>query len=122
MRKDGGDGARLHRVGRMGRSEGRHRGRTYLRERKETLRDGDDILHLLNRLDAVLDDLGVLGPGRVEDVADTLDVALGPVPVGLLHRLSRTAVSVYANGGIATRRRGTQRQAGIVRHNLARMD
>ena len=119
MREDGGGGARLHKVGR---SKGRHRGRTHLREREETLGDGNDILHLLNRLDAVLDDLGVLGPGRVEDVADTLDVALGPVPVGLLHRLSRTAVSVYANGGIATRRRGTQRQAGIVRHNLARMD
>ena len=96
--------------------------KAHLGEREETLSNGDDILHLLNRLDAVLDDLGVLGPGRVEDVADTLDVALGPVPVGLLHRLSSTAVSVYANGGIATRRRGTQRQVGTVRHNLARMN
>ena len=96
--------------------------KAHLGEREETLSNGDDILHLLNRLDAVLDDLGVLGPGRVEDVADTLDVALGPVPVGLLHRLSSTAVSVYANCGIATERRGTKRQVGIVRHNLARMD
>ena len=60
---------------------------THLGERKEPLGDGDDILHLLNRLDAVLDDLGVLGAGRVEDVADALDVALGPVPVRLLDGL-----------------------------------
>ena len=67
---------------------------THLGERKETLGDGDDILHLLNRLDAVLDDLGVLGPGRVEDVADTLDVALGPVTVRLADGLEGNAGGV----------------------------
>lgn len=62
--------------------------KTYLGEREEALGDGDDILHLLNRLDAILNDLSVLRTGRVEDVADTLNVALGPVPVGFLHSLS----------------------------------
>ena len=39
------------------------RGRpTHLGKCEETLCDGDDILHLFNRLDAVLDDLGVFGP------------------------------------------------------------
>ena len=61
--------------------------RTHLGEREKTLGDRDNILHLLNRLDAVLDDLGVLGTGGVEDVADALDVALSPVTVGLLDSL-----------------------------------
>ena len=61
---------------------------THLGEGKETLGDGDDILHLLNRLDAVLDDLSVLGARRVEDVTNTADVALSPVPVRLLDSLS----------------------------------
>ena len=69
---------------------------TYLGEREETLGDGDDILHLLNRLNAVLDNLGVLGAGGVEDVADALDVTLCPVPVGLLHRLESFG-SVHGN-------------------------
>ena len=60
---------------------------THLRESKETLGDGDDILHLLNRLDAVLDDLGVLRAGGVEDVEHAVDVALRPVPVRLLRGL-----------------------------------
>ena len=60
---------------------------THLGERKETLGDGDDILHLLNRLDAVLDDLGVLRAGGVEDVEHAVDVALRPVPVRLLRGL-----------------------------------
>ena len=68
--------------------------KAHLGEREETLSNGDDILHLLNRLDAVLDDLSVLGAGRVEDVADALDVALRPVPVGLLYRLSEKLASV----------------------------
>ena len=63
--------------------------KAHLGEREETLSNGDDILHLLNRLNAVLDDLGVLGARCVEDVADTLDVALSPVPVGLLHGLEK---------------------------------
>ena len=62
-------------------------GKAYLGEREETLSDSDDILHLLNRLNAVLDDLGVLSAGGVEDVADALDVALSPVTVGLLDSL-----------------------------------
>ena len=62
-------------------------GKAYLGEREETLSDSDDILHLLNRLNAVLDDLGVLSAGGVEDVAHALDVALGPVPVRLLDGL-----------------------------------
>ena len=97
----------------MGRHEARGRWgtrgegqKTHLREREETLSDRNDILHLLNRLDAVLNDLGVLGPGRVEDVADALDVALGPVPVRLLHRLSSTNVLAYVNSTVATKRWG----------------
>ena len=94
MRGDGEDGARLHKGGR---SKERHRGRTHLRERKETLGDGDDILHLLNRLDAVLDDLGVLRARRVEDVAHTCDVALCPVAVWLLHSLERKRSNTYSS-------------------------
>lgn len=58
-----------------------------LGESEETLSDRNNILHLLNRLDAVLDNLGVLGTGRVQDILHALDVTLSPVPVRLLHRL-----------------------------------
>ena len=71
----------------MGSEKNRSQKVTDLGEREETLGDVDDILHLLNRLDAVLDDLGVLGTGGVEDVTDALDVALSPVTVGLLDSL-----------------------------------
>ncbi len=77
---------------------------TDLGKGEETLGDGDDILHLLNRLDALLDDLGVLCARRVEDVADALDVALCPVPVGLLDGLWRGRVSTEDGG---TGERGT---------------
>ncbi len=71
---------------------------THLGEREEALGDGDDILHLLNRLDAVLDDLGMLGAGRVQDVLDAVDVTLRPVAVRLLHGLLNGGVSSLAHG------------------------
>lgn len=70
-----------------GTGQGEESWATHLREREETLGDGDDILHLLNRLDAVLDDLSVLSAGRVQDVLDAVDVSLRPVAVRLLHGL-----------------------------------
>ena len=71
---------------------------TYLGEREETLSDSNDILHLLNRFDALLHYLGVLGARRVEDVPNTFDVALSPIAVGLLHSLWRTIVSTRIAG------------------------
>ena len=71
---------------------------TYLGKREETLGDSNDILHLLNRFDALLHYLGVLGARRVEDVPNTFDVALSPIAVGLLHSLWRTIVSTRIAG------------------------
>ena len=70
----------------------------YLRERKQVLGDRHDILHLLNRFDALLHYLGVLGARRVEDVPNTFDVALSPITVGFLHSLWRTIVSTGIAG------------------------
>ena len=55
----------------------------YLRERKQVLGDRHNILHLLNRRDAVLDSLRVLRTRRVEDAPDAVDVTLCPVAVRL---------------------------------------
>ena len=57
--------------------------KAHLGECEETFSDGDDILHLLNRRDAVLDGLGVLRTRRIEDTLDTIDMALRPVTVRL---------------------------------------
>jgi hypothetical protein len=60
---------------------------TDLGESEEALRQGDDILHLLNIVDAVLDSLGVLRPCTVQNTLDLLNLALRPVTVWLASRL-----------------------------------
>jgi len=54
-----------------------------LGESKETLGDRNDILHLLDGVDSVLDSLGVLGTGTVENSLDFGNLGLSPIPVGL---------------------------------------
>jgi len=54
-----------------------------LGESKETLGDRNNILHLLNRVDSVLDSLGVFGASTVEDSSDFGNLGLSPVTVGL---------------------------------------
>lgn len=56
---------------------------TNLGESKETLGDRNDILHLLNRVDSVLDGLSVFGTGTVEDSLDFGNLGFSPVTVGL---------------------------------------
>lgn len=54
-----------------------------LGESKKTFGDGNNILHLLHRVDPVLDSLSVFGASTVEDSLDFGDLGFGPVPVGL---------------------------------------
>ncbi len=48
---------------------------------EEGLGDINDTTHLLDVLDALLDGLGVVGTGRVQDTADLLDLGVGPLAV-----------------------------------------
>ena len=54
-----------------------------LGESKETLGDGNDILHLLNRVDSVLDSLSMFGASTVEDSLNFGNLGFSPVTVGL---------------------------------------
>jgi len=63
---------------------------TDLGKGKETLGQGDDVLHLADVVDALLDGVGVLSTGCGKDILDTVNVALGPLNVGLLHDLNNT--------------------------------
>ena len=49
---------------------------------KETLGDRNDILHLLNGVDSVLDGLGVFGTSTVEDSPNFGNLGLSPITVG----------------------------------------
>jgi hypothetical protein len=60
---------------------------TYLGKSKETLGDRYNILHLTHRLNPVLDGLGVLSTGTVQNIPDTLDRSFGPITVRLPDRL-----------------------------------
>lgn len=52
--------------------------KTHLGDLEKRLGDVDDTAHLLNVLDAGVDGLGVVGAGRVQDIADLADLSLGP--------------------------------------------
>ena len=65
--------------------------RTNLGEGEKILGDRNDILHLLDGLDTVLDSLSVLSTRTVEDVLDLLDVTLSPVTVRLPDALHHTS-------------------------------
>lgn len=70
-----------------------------LREGKETLSDRNDILHLPDRVDSVLNGLSVFAASTVEDASDFGNLCFSPVTVGLTDRLEfnlnvRTAVGV----------------------------
>jgi len=54
-----------------------------LGESKETLSDRNDILHLLNRVNSVLDSLSVFGASTVEDSLNFGNLSFSPVTVGL---------------------------------------
>jgi len=58
-----------------------------LGESKETLGDGNDILHLLNGVDPVLDSLSVFGASTVEDSLNFGNLGFSPVTVGLTNGL-----------------------------------
>ena len=60
---------------------------TYLGKSEEPLSDVDNILHLLNRLDAILNGLGVLSPRAVENILDALNMTISPVTVWLPNTL-----------------------------------
>lgn len=62
----------------------------YLGEGKETGGERDDILHLGDAINSLLDCLGVLIAGLVEDVLDTLDIGLCPLHVGPGERLGES--------------------------------
>lgn len=53
----------------------------YLGNLEQALGDINDTLHLLDALDAVLDGLGVVGTGSVQDAGDLLVLPLSPLPV-----------------------------------------
>ena len=53
-----------------------------LGESKETLSDRNNILHLLNRADSVLDSLCVFGTSTVENPLDFCNLCLSPITVG----------------------------------------
>lgn len=48
---------------------------------EEGLGNINDTSHLLDVLNALLDGLGVVGPGRVQDTADLLNLGVGPLSV-----------------------------------------
>lgn len=54
---------------------------SYLGNLEQALGDVDDTLHLLDALDAVLDGLGVVGTGSIQDASNLLVLALSPLPV-----------------------------------------
>ena len=58
-----------------------------LGEGKKALGDGNDILHLLNRVDSVLDSLSVFSASTVEDSPDFGNLGFSPVTVRLADRL-----------------------------------
>jgi hypothetical protein len=56
--------------------------RVDLGEGKETLGDGNDILHLSDRVDSVFDGLSVFRTSTVEDTLNFVNLGLGPITVG----------------------------------------
>ena len=58
-----------------------------LGESKETLGDGNDVFHLFNGVDSVLDSLSVFGASTIEDALNLGNLSLSPVTVGLPDRL-----------------------------------
>jgi hypothetical protein len=54
-------------------------GNSDLGDRKETLGERDDVLHLAHRVDAVLHGLRVLCARTIEDALDASNVVLGPL-------------------------------------------
>ena len=64
--------------------------RANLGESKETLGDGNDILHLLNGVDSILDSLGMFGTSTVENSPDFGNLGLSPITVGFTDGLEYT--------------------------------
>lgn len=59
----------------------KHSASPYLGDLEEVLGDVNDTLHLLDGGNSVLDGLGVVVSGRVQDVSDLVDLSLGPLGV-----------------------------------------
>jgi hypothetical protein len=66
---------------------------TYLGNLEQTLSQVDNILHLTNTLNTVLDSLCVLGAGLVQYASDTVDVTFCPVNIRLPHSLHKFPLS-----------------------------
>jgi len=60
---------------------------SYLGQGKEGLGDGNDVLHLADIGNALLDGTSVLRTGIIEDVANARDVTFSPLTVGLAESL-----------------------------------
>lgn len=60
---------------------------TYLRESEEALSDGNNILHLSNGVNTLLNSTGVLSAGIVQDLLDACNVAFCPLRVRLAYDL-----------------------------------
>ena len=58
-----------------------------LGESKETLSNGNNVLHLPNGIDLVLNSLSVFGTSTIEDTLDFGNLGLSPVMVGLVDEL-----------------------------------
>ena len=81
---------------------------THLGHGKQTLRDIDDILHLLNRPDALLDSFGVLRPRAIQNRLDLVNVSLSPLLVWLLHALHPSRTERIQQNSEAKPKRGTR--------------
>jgi len=69
-----------------------------LGESKETLGDRNDILHLLNGVDSVLDSLGVFSTSTVENSLDFGNLGLSPITVGFADGLESKLPRQYEVG------------------------
>jgi hypothetical protein len=58
---------------------------SYLRDLEQRFGNIDNIAHLADGLNTVLDGLCMIDPSRVQDIADLVDLTLGPL---LVHRPS----------------------------------
>lgn len=80
-----------------------------LREREEALGEGDDVLHLSDVVDAVLDGLGVVRARGVEDALDARDLRVRPVTVRLADGLE---TEKKGDKSLGTRRDGRKTAPG----------
>lgn len=75
--------------------------RVDLGEGKKTLGDGNDILHLPDRVDSVFDSLSVFCTSTVENTLDFSNLGLGPITIGFADVLEcnpRVKMIVIFNG------------------------